>query len=120
VKTQEIIFLFLGFLSGGLMATVIVQGIFQRMCFKDRGLPWRARAKATRFFGFHKWSEGCEKVDKAERAVYATVMLGALHDLGGPLLLAPRSTEAFDGFLAEYCMLIRLTHPRNMVGFDLG
>ena len=22
--------------------------------------------------------------------------------------------------LAEYCMLIRLTHPRNMVGFDLG
>lgn len=101
MNRQEFFLLLVGFLSGGLIATIVVQGIFQRMLWKQKGLPWRAKVKMTRYFGFDKWSEGCERVDAAERAVYATVMLGVLHDFGGNRLLAPRSTEAFDGFLLK-------------------
>jgi hypothetical protein len=92
----------IGFLCGGLFGTVLQQLAIQWMLFTDvNGLPWMVKTRLTRYFGWLKWSKACSQVEIRDRALYATILIGTLHDLGGPLLLAPKSKAAFDGMLAE-------------------
>jgi hypothetical protein len=98
----DIVFVFLfGFLCGGAIGDLAHQMVIQRMLFTYKDLPWRTKTRLARYFGWMRWSNSCAAVETAERAVYATILIGTLHDLGGPLLLAPTSKEAFDGMLAE-------------------
>jgi hypothetical protein len=92
----------ISFLCGGLFGTVLQLLAFRRMLFAGEGeLPWKARTRLARYFGYLSLSKTSEQVEASDRAEYAVVLVGTLHDLGGPLLLAPRSKEAFDGMLAE-------------------
>lgn len=100
---HEILFVVgISFLCGGLVGTVLQQLALKWMLFTDvHGLPWMVKTRLTKYFGWISWSKACAQVEIRDRAVYATVLIGTLHDLGGPLLLAPHSKEAFDRMLAE-------------------
>lgn len=99
---QEIVALVIGFLGGGLFGTVHQQMQIRWMLLTDKGeLPWRVKTRLTKYFGWLDWSKACASVEASERASYATILIGTLHDLGGPRLLAPESKAAFDGMIAE-------------------
>jgi hypothetical protein len=89
------------FLCGGLCGTVLQQMLIKKMLFTDKKLPWRVQTLLTRYFGWMSWSKSCARVEVSERELYATILIGTLHDLGGPRLLPPSSKQAFDGMLAE-------------------
>lgn len=101
MSANEIFGLVLGFLFGGLFGTVRQQIKFKQLLYTNDGLPWKAKSRLSWYFGCEKWSESCVEVEIADRSLYAMFLIAALHDLGGPLLLAPSSKEAFDGMLVE-------------------
>lgn len=98
----EIFYAIGGFLCGGLCGTILQHIVIQWVLLNDvYELPWMVKTKLTRHFGWFKWSKACAEVEACERASYATILIGTLHDLGGPRLLAPKSKAAFDGMIAE-------------------
>jgi hypothetical protein len=101
MTTREILEIVLGFLCGGLAGTVLQLEAIKTEILEHKELPWRARTRMARYFGWERLAKSCADVEKSDRAVFATILIGTLKDLGGPLLLAPRSREAFEGMLAE-------------------
>lgn len=64
-------------------------------------LPWFAQERLASHLGLEGLRSACARVDEAQRAHYATVLVATLHDLGGPRLLVPGSKDAFWGMIRE-------------------
>jgi len=89
------------FLLGGLTGTLMQQLAILIAMFEHKDLPWRTQSKLARYFGYGKWADASERVEKAERAVFATILIGVWSDLGGSRLLTPKSKDGFEGMLVE-------------------
>jgi hypothetical protein len=74
---------------------------FLKVLGRDRGImPWMGKQEISRFVGLSKLADCYAEIEKHNRSLYATIMIGALMDLGGRCHV-PESEEGLMGLLAE-------------------
>ena len=68
---------------------------------RDRGaMPWTGKREISRFVGLSKLADFYDEIEREDRVVYATFLIGALTDLGGRCYI-PKSNDGLKGLLAE-------------------
>lgn len=93
----DVVLVLLGAWFGFLLCLLLLH----RLVLVKGDLPHWLRERYARCLGMGSLADRCAAADRARRAHYATILVGTLHDLGGPRLLAPGSEEAFRGMLRE-------------------